>query len=51
MILQAHISRRIGSKKYVKHVLVIPPDMVKKLGWEAGREISAKISGGTLILK
>lgn len=50
MKLQAHVSRKIENKTYVKHVIVIPPEIIKKLGWESGKEIDYRINRKKLVL-
>lgn len=51
MKLQGHISRKANGKEYVKNVLVIPPVIVKQLGWEIGREIQFTVKSKSLVLK
>lgn len=50
MKLQAHVSRKVNDKTYVKHVIVIPTDTIEKLGWNDGKNINYKILGNRLIL-
>ena len=51
MKLQAHISRKVKDKTYVKHVLVIPTTVLEDLGWKDGKEIQYKIIKNRLILE
>ena len=50
MKLQSHISRKVGDKEYVKHVLVIPPEIIKRLGWTVGKEVNVDVKGRRLVL-
>ena len=50
MKLQGHISRKVGDKEYVKHVLVIPGDIVKRVGWSIGKEVNIDVKGKRLVL-
>lgn len=50
MILQSHISRKVKDKKYIKHVIVIPTETIKELGWKSGKKIKYNVIDGKLIL-
>jgi len=51
MKLQSQVSRRIEKKEYRKFWVVIPNEIVEKLGWVEGQEVSPEVKGHTLILK
>ena len=51
MILQGHISKKIGSKKYIKHVIVIPSDVIKELDWVPGKIVKYYIKDKELRLR
>ena len=51
MKLQSQVSRRIGKKEYRKFWVVIPNEIVEKLGWGEGQEVSPEVKGHTLLLK
>ena len=51
MKLQSQVSRRIEKKEYRKFWVVIPNEIVEKLGWVEGQEVSPELKGHTLILK
>ncbi len=51
MKLQSQVSRRIKKKEYRKFWVVIPNEIVEKLGWVEGQEVSPEVKGHTLILK
>ncbi len=38
-------------KDYSKWLLVIPPEVVDKLGWKEGDDLSAEVEGAALKLK
>lgn len=50
MKLQGHVSRKVGDKEYVKHVLVIPSDIIKRVGWTTGKEVNIDVKGRRLVL-
>lgn len=50
MKLQRHVSKIVGETVYVKHVVTIPPEIVRRLGWKSGREINYDIKKGSLVL-
>jgi len=51
MKLQSQVSRRVGKKEYRKFWVVIPNEIIEKLGWVEGQEVSADVKGHTLLLK
>jgi len=51
MKLQSQVSRRVGKKEYRKFWVVIPNEIIEKLGWVEGQEVSAEVKGHTLLLK
>jgi len=46
--LQKQLSRRFGGKEYAKWVVVLPPRVVRELGWKEGQELKSQIDGRTL---
>lgn len=46
---QQHFSR--GDKNYEKFWVVIPKQIVEKLGWKKGMELSADVKGTKLVLE
>lgn len=50
MKLQKHLAYKYKKKEHYKHVVVIPKDMIKELGWEAGIELRQSINNDTLVL-
>ena len=51
MKVQGQVSRRVGKKEYRKFWVVIPNEIVEKLGWGEGQEVSPEVKGHTLLLK
>ena len=51
MKLQKQIAYKYKDKSRFKHVIVIPNNTIKKLGWKAGEELENSVNGKTLILK
>lgn len=49
--LQKQLGRRYGGKDYAKWLVVIPPNLVDKLGWAEGEELDPQIDGHQLRLK
>jgi len=49
--LQRQFNRRVKRKEYSKWLLVIPPEVVDKLGWKEGDDLSAEVEGTALKLK
>ena len=51
MKLQKQLSRHFGGKEYSKWVVVLPPKLVKALGWAEGQELEARLDGKGLRIK
>ena len=51
MILQEQLSRKIGNIEYTKYVLVVKPELVKRLGWKAGQEVRAEVKDHKLVIE
>ncbi len=51
MKLQKQLSRKVGSKKYAKYVLTIPPNKVEELEWKEGDEINILVKNKKAVLK
>ena len=51
MKLQKQLSRRYGGKDYAKWLVVIPPNVVDKLGWAEGEDLEPRVAGRELKLK
>lgn len=51
MRLQRQISREYKGTKYEKHWMVVPNDLIDKLGWKVGEELKAEIQGKKLIVE
>jgi len=49
--LQRQFNRRVKKKEYSKWLLVIPPEVVDKLGWKEGDDLSAEVEGTALKLE
>jgi len=49
--LQRQFNRRVKNKDYSKWLLVIPPEIVDKLGWTEGEALSAEVEGTALKLR
>jgi len=49
--LQRQLSRRFGGKAYPKWVIVLPPKLVKELGWKEGQYLRAEIDGKGLRIR
>ena len=50
MKLQKHFAYKYKGKNHYKSVVVIPDQVVLKLGWKHGQELESKIKGDKLIL-
>ncbi len=48
MKLQKQLSRQFAGREYAKWVIVLPPKVVKELGWREGQELAAEIEGRSL---
>jgi len=51
MKLQRHFAYLHKGRRYYKNVIIIPDEIILKLGWNIGDEIEPEISGDALILK
>ena len=51
MKLQRIKHSRYKGTEYYKFVVNIPNELVEKLGWEEGQELSAEVKGRALTLK
>ena len=51
MHLQKQLSRKVGDKEYAKWVLVIPPKIIAKLGWNNETDLEIEIKGDKLIIE
>jgi bifunctional DNA-binding transcriptional regulator/antitoxin component of YhaV-PrlF toxin-antitoxin module len=51
MKLQSQVSRQVERKKYHKFWVVIPNEIVERLGWEGGQELEHEVKGQTLIMR
>ena len=51
MKLQSQVSREHKGKEYIKHWVVIPYKLIRKLDWKAGEELEAEIKKGKLIIE
>jgi hypothetical protein len=49
--LQKQLSRHFGGREYAKWVVVLPPKIVKELGWNEGLELRVDVEGRSLRLK
>lgn len=49
--LQRQFNRRVKKREYSKWLLVIPPEVVDKLGWKEGDDLSAEVEGTALKLR
>jgi len=51
MRLQKQLSKKIGDKEYAKYVIVVPPKVIERLGWNDGEELEAEIKGTKLVIE
>jgi len=51
MKLQRQVAYKYKEKTRYKHVVVIPNEAIKKLGWKVGEKLESSVEGKTLILK
>jgi hypothetical protein len=51
MKLQKRLSRKVGKKEYVKWVVTLPPDDVKKAGWHEGQDLKAILINEDILIK
>lgn len=49
--LQKQVSRRLGDKEYAKWVVVLPPRIVRELGWKEGQDLKFQMDGRTLRMR
>jgi bifunctional DNA-binding transcriptional regulator/antitoxin component of YhaV-PrlF toxin-antitoxin module len=49
--LQKQLSRKTQDREYPKWVIVIPPKVVEKLGWEEGEVLRQEVRNNKLILQ
>jgi bifunctional DNA-binding transcriptional regulator/antitoxin component of YhaV-PrlF toxin-antitoxin module len=50
MRLQTQVSRKVGDTEYEKSWVVIPQEILKKLGWKTGQELKGEVKGEKLII-
>lgn len=50
MKLQKQLSRHFAGKEYPKWVVVLPPKIVRELGWKEGLELRGEVDGRALRL-
>jgi hypothetical protein len=50
MQLQKQKSREYNNMEYFKHWIVIPNDIVEKLGWKAGDELKPNVKNKKLVI-
>jgi bifunctional DNA-binding transcriptional regulator/antitoxin component of YhaV-PrlF toxin-antitoxin module len=51
MRLQTQVSRKVGDTEYEKSWVVIPQEILKKLGWKTGQDLKGEIKGEKLIIE
>lgn len=51
MKLQKQLSRKVGNVVYPKWLVVIPPEIVREIGWREGEELNAVVREGKIILR
>jgi len=51
MRLQTQVSRKVGDTEYEKSWVVIPQEILKKLGWKTGQELKGEVKGEKLIIE
>jgi len=51
MKLQKQLSKRTKEKDYYRHVLNIPPMVVKEAGFDEYSELEAQVKDGKIIIK
>lgn len=47
--LQKQFSYEYNGKRHFKHVLIVPDDAVKELGWNGGQDLEIRVEKGQLI--
>jgi AbrB family looped-hinge helix DNA binding protein len=51
MKLQKQLSRKVKNKEYSKYVIVLPSQIVAKLGWKEGENLEASVKNKKLVIK
>ncbi|HKZ98490.1 MAG TPA: AbrB/MazE/SpoVT family DNA-binding domain-containing protein [Thermoplasmata archaeon] len=51
MKLQRHLNRRFAGREYAKWVVVLPPRIVRELGWKEGQDLKIQVDGKTLRMR
>ncbi len=51
MKLQKQLAYEYKGKQYFKHVLVVPDDTVKELGWNGGQDLEIRVENRRLIVE
>lgn len=51
MKLQKHFAYKYKDRKYYKHVIVVPDEVVRKLGWNPGIPLQQVIKEGQLLIQ
>jgi bifunctional DNA-binding transcriptional regulator/antitoxin component of YhaV-PrlF toxin-antitoxin module len=51
MKLQKHFAYKYKEKEHYKNVIVLPEEIVNKLGWGVGVELQESTDGDALVLK
>jgi len=51
MKLQSQVSRIVGEAQYKKFWVVIPIEIIKKLGWKMGQDLKPEIKGDKLVIE
>ncbi len=51
MKLQKQLSKIVNKKRYHKYVIVLPPKIIKKLGFKAGDELKGNIKKDKLVIE
>ena len=41
----------VGETYYPKWTIVLPPEIIRKVGWKAGIELEAEIKGKQILIK
>lgn len=51
MKLQKHFAYKYKDRKHYKHVIVVPDEVVRKLGWKPGTPLQEVIREGQLLIQ
>jgi hypothetical protein len=51
MKLQRHFAYKYKDKMHYKHVIIVPEEIISKLGWGTGMELKQETKGNALIIK